>query len=305
MRRLPHSAGMLRYLGQGARHFGLKPAPPSTRINWEFFAVVDGRCGPWIGGEPKPGPEALRSNTLWVFPPETAHGWVGERRRCRVVVFHFATVSALLAERIRRHSCLHYSLPAADARRIVALAAELQPHYEKPTQFSPLHMQKAELELTLLALKGLTAPPLRTLPSLPQQRIEIALAYYQQHLAERPSLATVARAAGVSSSHLRRLVTQVRHESPRHAFLGVALARALELLSHTDLTLDIVAEQCGFAGASQFSRAFRRQFKVPPAVWRRSVLPPYQKPVRVGSGFRLLQVRDPIVKKLQRYIAHA
>lgn len=296
---------MLRYLGHGYRHFALKPAQPSTRINWEFFAVIEGRCAPWLGGQPKPRPEELRRSTFWVFPPEGVHSWAGERQKCRVAVFHFATVPPLLADAVRHRGYLQRTLNSSAVRKIAALAEELRPHYDNPTQLSPLYVQKAEIELVLLALADAAIPPLRTLTHLPQQRIAVALAYYQEHLAERPPLQSVARAAGVSASHLRRLLAQARHESPRLALRRVALERAVELLSHTDLTLDVVAEQCGFAGASEFSRAFKRHFKVPPAVWRRGVLPPYQKPVRVGGHVRLLQDRDPVVKKLRRYGALA
>lgn len=296
---------MLRYLGHGYRDFGLKPTRPSTRINWEFFAVVEGRCAPWHGGQDKPRLDELRRSTFWVFPPEAVHSWTGEKRRCRVVVFHFATVPPVLADAVRHHGYLQRTLSPVSARRIAAVAGELKPHYDNPTQLSPLHVQKAEIELVLLALADTAMPPLRTLTHLPQQRIAVALAYFQEHLAERPSLSTVAKAAGVSPSHLRRLLAQAQHESPRLALRRVALERAVELLSHTDLTLDIVAEQCGFAGASEFSRAFKRHFKVPPAVWRRGVLPPYQMPVRVGGRMRLLQDRDPVVQKLRHYGALA
>ncbi len=293
---------MLRYLGRGERHFGAKPLSPSVRINWEFYAVLDGRCAPWFPGAAKP--TALHARRLWVFPPECAHGWVGERRACRVVVFHFSAVPAVLAQQVRRRGWLERPLGAAQRRRLAQLADELAPHAENPTELSPLHAQKAVAELALLALAGDTAARLPTLASGPQQKTETALEYFRAHLEERPTIAAAARAAGVSASHLRRLFATARRESPRQAFRRVAIEHAMELLSQTDLTLEAVAERCGFAGASEFSRAFKRECSVPPAVWRRGLLPAYAKPVRTGRGLRRTTDQHRVVKTLRRYGAH-
>lgn len=295
---------LLRYLGYGSRHFGLKPMVPSARINWEFYAVVEGRCAPWLGGTAQPVERELCSSTLWVFPPEQSHGWAGERRSCRVVAFHFGAVPSVLAERARRMGAIRHLLSRAEVRRVEELAVELAPHYENSTELSPLYAQKALTELSLMALEGAGAR-LASLATLPQQKVEAAMGYFQEHLAERPSVARVARAAGVSPSHLRRLFVLARRESPRRALRRIALERAMELLTETDLTLEAVAERCGFAGPSEFSRSFKRMLKVPPAVWREGVLPPYQKPVRVDGGFRLPQDGNRVVQKLKRYGAVA
>ncbi len=295
---------LLRYLGHGTRHFGLKPMVPSARINWEFYAVVEGRCAPWLGGKVQPPDTELRGNTLWVFPPEQEHGWSGERRSCRVVAFHFGAVPTVLAERARRMGWIRHALSRTESRRIEELATELAPHYENSTDLSPLYAQKALTELSLMALEGAGAR-LASLTTLPQLKVEAAMAYFQEHLAEGPSIARVARAAGVSPSHLRRLFILARRESPRRALRRIALERAMELLTETDLTLESVAERCGFAGPSEFSRSFKRMLKVPPAVWRQGVLPPYQKPVRVDGAFHLLQDGDRVVQKLKRYGAVA
>lgn len=295
---------LLRYLGNGHRHFGLKPMSPSARINWEFYAVIDGRCAPWLGGKAEPAAAELCANTLWVFPPEQEHGWAGEHRSCRVVAFHFGAVPSVLAERVRRLGWIKHSLSRQEIERIQELASELRPHYENSTELSPLYAQKALTELSLIALEGAGAR-LASLASLPQLKVEAAMAYYYEHLGEAPPISRVARAAGVSPSHLRRLFVVIRRESPRRAFRRIAMERAMELLSETDLTLESVAERCGFAGPSEFSRSFKRMFKVPPAVWRQGILPPYQKPVRIGGEFQLPQDENPVVQKLKRYGAVA
>src|SRR5277367_4504406 len=66
---------MLRYLGAGVRRFGLYPMHIHQRDNWEFFAVLRGKCGPVLN---ETGPAILQRSHLWIFPPETAHGWKGD-----------------------------------------------------------------------------------------------------------------------------------------------------------------------------------------------------------------------------------
>jgi AraC family transcriptional regulator len=274
---------------------------PSARINWEFYAVIAGRCAPWFDHQAKPQPTALRSETLWLFPPECVHGWIGERRRCRVAVFHFDTVPAVLAERVRSRGWLQHALCPTELRRIETLTRELMTHYESPTQLSLLYIQKAMLELSLLAFEGAAAARVPTHATLTQQKVESAITFYQEHLGENPSMTDIARKVGVSGSHLRRLFALTKHESPKHAFRRVAMERATALLSQTDLTLEAIASQCGFAGASEFNRAFKREFKVPPGLWRQGILPPYQKPVTVHGRLQLPQDHDQVVRKLRRY----
>jgi AraC-like DNA-binding protein len=128
--------------------------------------------------------------------------------------------------------------------------------------------------------------------------------YFKDHLPERPAITQAARVAGVSSSHLRRLFIQVRNESPRDALQRVAMERAAELLSETSHTIAAIAEQCGFAGAGEFSRAFKAHYKMPPSVWREGILPPYRKPVNRQGHWQLREDATGVVQKMRRYGFH-
>jgi AraC-like DNA-binding protein len=295
---------MLRYLGHGFRYYGQQPMAPQSRVNWEFFAVVAGRCAPLLSVGPGMARPELQADTLWIFPPEHKHGWVGEKRRCKAVVMHFGVIFPLLAEVTREHGFLQHKLGTVQARRIEKLARELKPHYQKPMRLSPLYEQYAQLELALIALEGMVTTRLPTLASLAGQKVETAMLYFKEHLTQRPAITQAARAAGVSVSHLRRLFVQVRNESPRVALQGVAMERAAELLSETSLTIADIAEQCGFAGAGEFSRAFKVHYKMPPSVWREGILPPYKKPVNIQGRWRLPEDSTGVMYKLRRYGFH-
>jgi len=91
---------------------------------------------------------------------------------------------------------------------------------------------------------------------------------------------------------VRRLAAQVHLSPERFAVLYQALSgttpyaevmdarlvRAKNLLSSTDLTVKEVAAACGWPDQQYFSRLFRRKAGIPPAQYRRSVLPRRERP---------------------------
>jgi len=54
-------------------------------------------------------------------------------------------------------------------------------------------------------------------------------------------------------------------------FTRARMQRATSLLVGTDLTLETIAERCGFSTASDFCRAFKTEFHTTPNSWRRTV----------------------------------
>jgi transcriptional regulator GlxA family with amidase domain len=105
----------------------------------------------------------------------------------------------------------------------------------------------------------------------------------------RVTVTELASVAAVSRGYLERLF--------RAAFgLGVAAgterarcSRAETLLTRTDLTLEVVARQCGFADGSHFSHRFTQLHGLPPSAYRRD---------RVTDSV----LDDPGVRRLARLI---
>lgn len=262
---------MLRYLGVGPRQFSRYPLKPVVRMNWEFFAVVDGRCAP-LTGESSPPP--LLARTLWVTAPGSAHTWAGERRRAHVAVFHFWSVPAVLEASVRERGQLVLPLTPPECRRVEALARSLQADFHQPNRISNLVFHAALLELTLLVLRklpqGKTPPP----EDHAERTVENATAWYAEHVSANPSIVEVARQVHVSPSTLRRLFQRVRRERPARVFGRIQVEKGMRLMTETKLKLDSIAEECGFTSTSDFCRAFKAFTKVTPTVWRQTILPP-------------------------------
>lgn len=100
-----------------------------------------------------------------------------------------------------------------------------------------------------------------------------ALALMEANPEEPLSRATLAQKAGVSVRQLERLFSSQLNASIGSLYLNIRLIRAMALLKETSLRTTDVAIACGFASASHFSRAFKRQYNAPPSAFRNLAQP--------------------------------
>lgn len=82
------------------------------------------------------------------------------------------------------------------------------------------------------------------------------------------SLGDLARTLGVSPSLLSRRFRDFRGVTPIQYLRGVRLRKVRELLSGTDLTLQHIAEQCGYRSAFYLSRVFKASAGQSPSEYR-------------------------------------
>jgi AraC family transcriptional regulator len=263
---------MLRYLGLGPRQFGRYPLAPLVRVNWEFFAVVKGRCAPLAGTTEKP---PLSARTLWVTAPGSAHTWAGDGpKSADVAVFHFGSVPPALEVALRERGQLALSLSEKECSRIQSLGRQVQTDFHQPNHFSNLVFQGALIELTLLVLRKLSPDRLPVLEGYAERIVSHATAWFSEHVRANPTITEVAREVHVSPSTLRRLFRRVLREKPARVFGRIQIEKSMRLMTETKAKLDTIAEECGFTSTSDFCRAFKAFTKVTPTVWRETILPP-------------------------------
>jgi AraC family transcriptional regulator len=255
---------------------------PHLRANWEFYGVIHGAIAPVIPGG---GELPLRSRHLWLFPPETCHGWRGNgMHKAQIVVFHFGFVPPPLDEFARMSGYMSIDLTAEEAQRMLEMEEELREYYRLSTSVNLLHFHKALLELSLIILKRAPVQKLAFRQDSAVAKVEAALTWFSEHLGENPKLEQAARAVHVSTSHLRRLFRQVRNQSPQAAFTHVKIERAMELLSQSEDKLDVVASLCGFSSGVNFCRVFKAQTGLTPDGWRKTRLGTYNEPARLSAA---------------------
>lgn len=291
---------MLRYLALGQRDFGTHPMVLSRRVDWEFYAVLRGRCAPVFFEDAR---VPLSTLTLWVLPPENLHGWIGARGRpCRIAAFQFAFLPQVLCDLARQHGILAVSITAKQAREIEGYARELQPHFDRPTSLSELHSNRTMLQLSLMALTAIPSDRVHPFHKQAQEKVDEALRWYSARLPENPSVKMIAAAQFVSPGHLRRLFWTVRRQRPKQLLRRIQLERVVERMSRSSDNLEQIAAECGFSTASELCRAFKARFKVPPSVWRKNMLPLYRAPRATRGEAAKVRPNSPVQRKLGKYV---
>lgn len=89
------------------------------------------------------------------------------------------------------------------------------------------------------------------------------------HISSTVSVVDMARHAGYSESHFNVVFHRLFSVTPHQYLLGLRLDKASELLAGTDHKLDLIAEYCGFANASHFSKAFKKKLGCSPRAYRK------------------------------------
>jgi AraC family transcriptional regulator len=237
-------------------------------MNWEFCAVVKGRCGLILESGEK---LALRENCLWIFPPQHVHGWHGSRKDCNVVVLQSSTVPRQLLESVPPAGFFEHQLTDEESRQIEELGRELKPDFHDRNMLSELRFDRAIIDLTLLALGSLVARSPSAADRRMTEKVDAAIAWFRRHLREKPAMEEVAAAVHVSPSHLRRLFVTVLKQSPRAVLGNAQIEIAMRLLAGSDLKIESVAAEAGFASARDFSRVFSARKGCSPSDWRRRV----------------------------------
>ncbi|MEI8342888.1 MAG: AraC family transcriptional regulator, partial [Verrucomicrobiota bacterium] len=85
-----------------------------------------------------------------------------------------------------------------------------------------------------------------------------AIAYMEEHLEEPLGRDSVARAAGLSSSHFSHLIREKTGRTFTELMAQYRVDRAKTLLRRTDKSIIQIAMECGFEDQSYFTRVFRR-----------------------------------------------
>jgi transcriptional regulator GlxA family with amidase domain len=98
--------------------------------------------------------------------------------------------------------------------------------------------------------------------------IELAKQIIEQDLIDHWPLSILASKAGVNELKLKVGFKELYKISPYQYLIKLRLEKARQLLENTDLNIKEIATRIGFDGYRGFSKAFRKNFGVPPAEFR-------------------------------------
>lgn len=103
----------------------------------------------------------------------------------------------------------------------------------------------------------------------PAGALEQARRWLEAHRNEPYSLQATARAAATSPRTLLRWFAQVHGQTPQDYLHGLRIAQAQVLLQTTYLTVEDVAQQCGYVDVGSFRRIFSRLSGSTPGAYRK------------------------------------
>jgi AraC-like DNA-binding protein len=118
---------------------------------------------------------------------------------------------------------------------------------------------------------GRPAVPLATPDPGAAELVRRVTRYASEHLEEPLRVADLAEALAVSPSHLARRFRRAAGVSIGAYLRRYRLKRAAGYLAGSERTVSEAARHCGFDSIYAFSRAFKREFGVPPSRYRQAL----------------------------------
>ncbi|MFO1104660.1 MAG: GlxA family transcriptional regulator [Amaricoccus sp.] len=103
-----------------------------------------------------------------------------------------------------------------------------------------------------------------------EPRVAAAIRAMEAHIDQPLPVSAIARRGGVSARRLETLFRTAVGTSPGAYYLALRLKAVRRLVLDTRLSMAEIAERTGFSSIAALSRAFRRQYGMPPSAARRS-----------------------------------
>lgn len=111
--------------------------------------------------------------------------------------------------------------------------------------------------------------PDNDVPAFVLRRLEKAKTQLEHSLDMEMNLTALARGVGLSKTRLSHDFKLVYGKTFRSYRQELRLAKGLELLSETSLSIEQISQACGYKNVGNFSRAFKGRFGNPPTRYRR------------------------------------
>ncbi len=141
--------------------------------------------------------------------------------------------------------------------------------WKKQTSGAPL-AEKMSLLYSVLS-DVISSHQKKYLQNSARYKINEAITLISSSSDESITVESLARHAGMSEVYFRKLFKSVTGVSPARFITDQKIKRAKELLELDYLTLDDVAERCGFSSLSYFCRVFKENLGMTPGEFRKSL----------------------------------
>lgn len=230
-----------------------------TYKEWVLLAPQSGRFGYQMGENRDDALVEVSVGDVVLCPP----GTVLKRQALEQLSFVFIEFSTI-------NTYPQGIIRVRDIQRLTSTFTYLRQLSDEPTEKSIAYMNHliADLLFQIDHEKDLIKPFQQDKTDPITYR---AMAYIEQHAyGTNFQLQDLAKELGLSASQLTRRFQQVYKLSPIAYATTLRLQKVRSLLVDTDLTLEAIADQCGYQNAFYMSRIFKSKTKISPSIYRRT-----------------------------------
>ncbi|MBE6965438.1 MAG: helix-turn-helix transcriptional regulator [Ruminococcaceae bacterium] len=100
--------------------------------------------------------------------------------------------------------------------------------------------------------------------------VRLCIGYMEENYKEGITLEKLGELSGYSHIHIMRLFRQETGQTPHEWLTGIRINRAKNLLSDSNLTLEEIADECGFRSPSHFKILFKKLCGFTPGTYRKN-----------------------------------
>lgn len=154
------------------------------------------------------------------------------------------------------------------ARRILQEMRLKKPHYREIVR----HLVKLYLLELIRIREERAAEDSGEAPRTPATINQIlpALRFIEENYASPIRAAELARRCGLSEPQFRRVFEDSVRMVPMDYLNLIRIQKACKLMQSRDLSMEMVAAECGFSSVSTFTRNFRKYLEITPYQWKRN-----------------------------------
>lgn len=240
--------------------FGMHAYPDHLHAEVEVICVLEGSLNVSVEGEAY----ALEAGDVCIFFPSVVHGYAGGQGKALMLIFQpeFTPDFPVL---------LSYAQPKNPVLRRRQLSPDVPLCVEQLQRESEGGMERSVLRGYIQVLLARILPMLELKNRAPEDSDVMygILKYLSVHYREPVALDDLARALGVSKSHLSHSFSQRLGVNFRTYLNTLRLNRACELLRNASLNVTDAAYESGFESYRTFNRVFLEKYGCTPSDYRK------------------------------------
>jgi AraC-like DNA-binding protein len=241
----------LLYLAWGHRVYGRNPIPMSRHPGWHYVLVSRGSPTLILEQEQK----VLNPGDFLVIDPDCASGWTDKPDAvCDLLVWIWRSGPRCSECTAAPGAYQQWTIDPRLQHKLEQLHTLCRQEVERPDELTKLAIEQLHIAIDVTVAR-LIRP--KTQPPEPSVRMELAIRWMAQNLAERNPVRALCEYLQISPATLARMFQTHHGESPATYHQRMKMARAQELLETKRFSVKEIAYALGYKHPNDFSRAFK------------------------------------------------